>query len=958
MKKLLVLLFMFAGITAKSQYFQTGQDPASLKWRQINTENFQLIYPDYFENQAQRLAQKLEVVYNFGGYSLKHKPKKISVILHTQTVQSNGLVAYAPKRSEFYTTPHQSIYPQDWLEQLAIHEFRHVVQIDKVNEELPEIIKLLLGEQGTALIFGAYLPWWFIEGDAVVTETALGNYGRGRFPSFLVEHRAQVVEKGKYSYDKAYLGSYKNYVPNHYKLGYYLVGNSRARYGSDMWESVVKRVGEKPFSLTPFNKALKLETGYNKVQLYNSVFDSLTQVWQSEDQNFNSVPFNTITKPQKTYSNYTFNYWLNNDEIISYRTALNKIPAFVKIDKNGREQTILNPGSIFDESVNYRKEWIVYAERIPDLRWSHSGRSKICLYNVNTKNKVSFSPELKAFSPTLSPNLNEVLVVESDFSNNYFLSVYRITDGKLLHRISTSENNYFFSPEWINEKEIVAILLTNQGKRIAKFNLVSGEQEILFDTDLGEIKQLRYTNSNLYFISGYSGKNALYSYNFESKQIEQIYDPRFSVEFPSINSENQILLSDYTADGFRLIEVPLNTSKPLPDVEKEDYPMTKKLATQELGIPNLLVSDSAHYESLAYKKLAHILNFHSWAPVFIDVYDYEFAPGVSLMSQNKLGTAETVLGYKWNTTEKTGQFYGKYTYKGWYPVIDFEVTSGKEASSYWLITERTRDGEVVSRDTTLERFKYKATSLNVDLSLPLNLSSGAYFRLFQPQVKYEMSLYQEDESTPDHFLAGTYQSLSYRLYFHQFLRQSYQDVYPNFGFVADVNYRHSPNSTNVFGNLKAVQTQVYLPGLLRNHGIKLYAGVQSKKAGDILSFSNAIYFPRGWHNIESTKLNSFSANYKLPIVHPDLSVGGLAYCRRINATLFADYANLEGNIYENGEIAGSYSSNISSYGMELLGDFNFLRFYAPVKIGVRTSYLPQHDNFVFDFLLSVDFNSL
>ena len=177
MKKILFLIvFCNIAILSNAQYFQTGQDPASIKWRQINTENFQIIYPDYYETQAYRLARVLEEVYKYGAYSLNYNPNKFSIILHTQTVNSNGLVAWAPKRSEFYTTPHQGIYPQDWLEQLAIHEFRHMVQVDKLNSELPGLIKAIFGEQITALIFGTYLPWWFIEGDAVVLETALSNY--------------------------------------------------------------------------------------------------------------------------------------------------------------------------------------------------------------------------------------------------------------------------------------------------------------------------------------------------------------------------------------------------------------------------------------------------------------------------------------------------------------------------------------------------------------------------------------------------------------------------------------------------------------------------------------------------------------------------------------------------------------------------------------------------------------
>src|SRR5690606_20999145 len=137
MKKLILLTLLFTLVVQLSaQYFQTGQDPASIRWRQLNTRNFQLIYPDYFENQAQKLAWTLETVYPYGSFSLKHNPGKMPVVLHTQTIKSNGLVAWAPRRAEFYTTPHQGIYPQDWLEQLALHEFRHVVQINKVNSNL------------------------------------------------------------------------------------------------------------------------------------------------------------------------------------------------------------------------------------------------------------------------------------------------------------------------------------------------------------------------------------------------------------------------------------------------------------------------------------------------------------------------------------------------------------------------------------------------------------------------------------------------------------------------------------------------------------------------------------------------------------------------------------------------------------------------------------------------------
>ena len=53
----------------------------------------------------------------------------------------------------------------------------------------------------------------------------------------------------------------------------------------------------------------------------------------------------------------------------------------------------------------------------------------------------------------------------------------------------------------------------------------------------------------------------------------------------------------------------------------------------------------------------------------------------------------------------------------------------------------------------------------------------------------------------------------YRLYYHQLRRQSQQDVYPNFGFVLDGIYKHSPNGAEGLGNLAAVQTNLFIPGL-------------------------------------------------------------------------------------------------------------------------------------------------
>ena len=131
---LFIFLFIFFGYSVKAQFYSTGQDPASAKWEQINTDNIQIIFQKDYVLQAQKIANILEYYYQKAGNTLNHKPKKISIILHNQTIRSNGYVAWAPKRMELFTTPSPDHYPDPWLEHLCIHELRHVVQMDKLNQ--------------------------------------------------------------------------------------------------------------------------------------------------------------------------------------------------------------------------------------------------------------------------------------------------------------------------------------------------------------------------------------------------------------------------------------------------------------------------------------------------------------------------------------------------------------------------------------------------------------------------------------------------------------------------------------------------------------------------------------------------------------------------------------------------------------------------------------------------------
>ena len=145
-------------------FYNYGQNPATLKWSQIKTPHFRLIFPSQISSTANRTANVLETIYQPDSKNLGHEPRPISIILQNQTTESNGFVSMLPRRSEFITTPPQDytlLGTNNWLDLLAVHEFRHVVQNDKALTGATKLVYNLLGNNGFAATTFLTVPNWF-----------------------------------------------------------------------------------------------------------------------------------------------------------------------------------------------------------------------------------------------------------------------------------------------------------------------------------------------------------------------------------------------------------------------------------------------------------------------------------------------------------------------------------------------------------------------------------------------------------------------------------------------------------------------------------------------------------------------------------------------------------------------------------------------------------------------------
>ncbi|MFV0366258.1 MAG: hypothetical protein ACK5JS_07120 [Mangrovibacterium sp.] len=954
MKKIyfLVALLCYSYISY-AQYFTTGADPASIKWKQIDEENFQVIYPSDYEAQAKRFAAMLEQVYQLGYQSLGTAPRKISVVLHSRTADSNGMVATAPSRMEIYPTPHQEMYAQEWLSQLAIHEYRHVVQTDKIQQELPKILRIILGEHATALTIGAYIPYWFLEGDAVLTETALTETGRGRNPSFLKENKALLLEQGQMSYDKISMGSYKDYIPNRYAFGWWFVGGIRKEYGVDVWENVLHRVARKPFSLSPVNKSLKESTGHKKEALYVSLWEQYQKDWQAEVDgltltNYEKIPVNKL----KSYTDYLYTDHLFDGSIVALRKSRGDISRIVRLSNN-REEIIDTPGSVVSGSFSSEGKWLIWNESRPDIRWTHANHTRTIVYNVETQEKKVFKSEDNLSSPAINQSKTKFLAVSASQQGEYGIQIFSFNDGHLLKTIEIPDNDYIISPAWgDNDDKIYFVGLGMEGKYLGAVDLLSGEISHLINTVHYDIRNLSYYQNQLIYTSAQTGIDNIFSYNLQTNQTTQLTESKFGADYAQLTSKH-LDYTDYTSEGYKLVRSSIS------DLKHETHEvqcinvsndLANKLASQEQGKIDFALLDTANIETKPYRKLPHVLNIHSWAPIAIDIQNYDIAlPGVSFQSQNKLGTALTDLGCLYNLNEDKGKFYLNYQYIGWFPSLKLGMSYGGRNQTYL-------DGDFNSESFyQYVSEQWNELKLSASVSLPFKFSSGKYTQFIQPSIGYILTKTYAKEGLNSLYLID-YNVLDYQLYISNFLRRSELDLQTRWGQILQVNYANSLHNLNDLGQQFSVLTNLYFPGVTSHDGFKIYGGYQWRDEQRLSGFNDFVKMARGYASYNNKNMGTVSLNYLFPICYPDWSFGKLFYFQRIKANLFYDHTAL--NVES---IAESFptqyiktTERLNSYGIEMYADGYFLRLPAPVTFGIRTMYLPNVKSVAAEFILSID----
>jgi len=949
---LLGLLGLLAAGSALAQSLPIlSQNPPALRWQEVRTPHFRVLFAGGIDSTAQRTAARLEQLHGPDVATLGVNPRTISVVMQNQTTVPNGFVTFLPRHAEFFTTPQQGfgLGTVDWLDGLAVHEFRHVGQFEKARQGVGRVLGPLLGD-GALGVAAVGVPQWFFEGDAVGTETALTRSGRGRIPSFNVGMRANLLAGRRYTYQKAVNGSLRDNVPDWYVLGYFMTSYLKVHYGPAVWAKVLDRYYRFPFYPFSFSNDIRCTTSLTVEQLYDRTMTEIDSTWRAQQvanagAEAAATPVRALraSASEQIFTQYQYPQYVTDSTVLALKTGLDNVPQLVLLSRHGydpagsypagAERKIFTPGQLnIPEMLSVNGGKTVWPEFQQDARWGQRIASELKVLDLQTGRLTRIGEGARYAAAALSPDGQRLVAVRTDAAYHHSLVILDAQTGAEIQTMPNPANDFYQQPRWHPDgRRLVAVALSTAGKTIVVIDPSTGTSTALLPVANVNLANPQPWRDFVLYNSSQSGIDNIYAVSARTRQTYRITARPLGAYHAAVSPDGRTLaFHDYRATGARVVEMPLDTTAWVPvatALVDVPGPYAAALTAQEPAgqlVPRLLMrpdstrlgTPAPRYGVRRYAPLRHAFNLFSYGVVQSPSGN---TVSVGLRSQDLLSTTQVFAGVGYDQVERTFSATGAFSYQALYPVLDVDVTYGG------------RDAAVLYKGSTV-RDQWQYTRLTAGLRLPLNLTHSKYFQalsvgtyfLHEQVYNYNLPTRKYSEAGPNQPLNAVQTTVSYATQ----LKRSARGVGPRRGFAVLGTWRTTPFGTGLNATQWAAQGSLYLPGLRSHDAVRLRAGYQWQAQAQY-QFAPAVSFPRGEGYTSFDRLSVVSLDYNLPLAFTHWELGRLLYVQRLRAALFGDVARGED---QHGAPA---LANYRNAGIDALVLFNVLRLRTPIEAGVR-----------------------
>ncbi|MGN6533637.1 MAG: hypothetical protein ACTHK0_17980 [Ginsengibacter sp.] len=858
-KPLLLILSTLIFSQSFSQVF--GGDPPSVKWKQINTPASRVIFPQGLDSVAARITNIIAYIKQPTSQTIGNLSKKINIVLQNQTTVSNAYVSLGPFRSEFYLTPEQNSFDMGsipWPDQLTIHEYRHVEQYNNFDVGLSKVMRTIFGQEGQALANNAAIPNWFYEGDAVYNETNVSKQGRGSLPSFYNGYRSLWKAGKNYNWMKLRNGSLKDFVPNHYPLGFFLVAYGREKYGNDFWKNVTRDAASFKSLFYPFQHAIKKYSGVNYVAFRNDAFDFFKKEFKDP------VGENPGTYRDEQYPSFT-----EDGSLLFVKSTFKQNPAFI-IQKENTERKIRTADYTLDNYFSYRNGKIVYTSFRPDMRWGYRDFSDLQILDVTNGHQQTLTKNSKYFAPDISLDGQKIIVVHAPSNGKCNLQLLNSRTGKIIYQFPTPDHLFYTYPKFYEENKIISAVRDPEGKMsLLELNMQNNGTKYLLPFTYNVIGFPIVLHDTLYFSYSYKKNDELFAYTFSDKKLWLIRSgPEEGLgKYQATVNDSNIVWASFTAEGYRLQKIKKT------DLHFEEININNlQKITSSFGITSINAKNSNLLYSVPddtfaitkYRKSFRLFNFHSLEPA---INDPQYT--LTLVSENILNTLQSDVSFTYDRSEKFKEISFGATYAGWFPFLSI-------GANYFV------DRSTLFHEKLIHFDQFQPYA---GFNIPLNFSKGRSFTSlnFGSQYVYSKGTFQGKYNDT---LKSSYSYNSNFLSFSNQIQTAQQQIYPHFAQTILFTYKFPLSELK--GHQFMTNANLYFPGFAKTHSLVFNVAYLKKDSLNKINFSSGFPFARGYQSVNFYEMSKWGINYHLPLALPDAGFANILYLLRVRANLFYD----------------------------------------------------------------------
>ncbi len=266
------------------------------------------------------------------------------------------------------------------------------------------------------------------------------------------------------------------------------------------------------------------------------------------------------------------------------------------------------------------------------------------------------------------------------------------------------------------------------------------------------------------------------------------------------------------------------------------------------------------------------------------------------------------------------KYFGDLVYSKYFTEIGLHAKTQQRAVKYF------------SSANNASSEKFNENNYGASLSLPLKWNRGSFNFLFRPEAGYTYHTTTNYKKSPIPRDNLNFGSINSGFVISAKQTRAVQHIYSRFGIELNPEYQRSLKE-EVRAERINTKGALFLPGVIRNHGIKIDAAWQKELRNKNYEFEDYFAYSRGYEQVPNDEAYKFSFNYSFPLLYPDWGFGGITYFKRIRANLFYDMSLIKNS---------SKEYNQDSYGAELFFDNTALNLL-PFSLCLRESFLIDKD---------------